>query len=29
MHQEDFSQLSQIWACVCGGNDVNVKSYGH
>jgi hypothetical protein len=27
--KKDFSQLSQIWANVCGGNDVSVKPYAH
>jgi hypothetical protein len=26
---KDFSQLSQIWGCVCGGNGMNVLSYAH
>ena len=25
----DFSQLSQIWGYVCGGNGVNVLPYAH
>jgi hypothetical protein len=29
LHQEDFSQLSQIWQNVCGGNGVIVKLYAH
>jgi hypothetical protein len=27
--RQDFSQLSQIWGSVCGGNDVNEKPYAH
>jgi hypothetical protein len=25
----EFSQLSQIWGFVCGGNGMNVLSYAH
>ncbi len=25
----DFSQLSQIWVYVCGGNGMNLLSYAH
>ncbi len=25
----DFSQLSQIWGNLCGGNGVSVLPYGH
>ena len=25
----DFSQLSQIWGNLCGGNVINVLSYAH
>jgi hypothetical protein len=25
----DFSQLSQIWGYVCGGNGMNVLPYAH
>ncbi len=26
---QDFSQLSQIWGNICGGNGMNVLSYAH
>ncbi len=27
--RSEFSQLSQIWGSVCGGNNENVKPYAH
>jgi hypothetical protein len=29
LHQVDFSQLSQIWGSISGGNNVNEMPYAH
>jgi hypothetical protein len=28
-NKQDFSQLSELWGNVCGGNGVNTKPYAH